>query len=136
MTNDLIPTSSAATNTTNYSLIQVENPGQSISQVPFNGANYDDWSRAFLLAIMAKGKEGYIDGTITKPAETDASYKQWRATNALVTAWIFNSMEISVRRQISSRPEPKLLWVDIKNRFCQGNDPRVYQLQADLIACR
>ncbi|KAK9713396.1 hypothetical protein RND81_06G024700 [Saponaria officinalis] len=24
----------------------------------------------------------------------------------------------------------------MKNRFCQGNDPRIFKLEADLIACR
>ncbi|XP_074314880.1 uncharacterized protein LOC141651052 [Silene latifolia] len=119
-----------------YSLIHVENPGNNITQVAFNGNNYDEWSRSFHLALLAKGKDGYIDGTVSKPADSAANYPTWRSTNALVTAWIFNSIEPSLRRTISYRPEAKLVWVDIKNRFCQGNDPRIYRLQADLIACR
>ncbi|XP_074315175.1 uncharacterized protein LOC141651357 [Silene latifolia] len=133
MTNSEVIPSSA---TQNFSIIQVENPGANITQVFFNGSNYDEWSRSFILAILAKGKDGYIDGSIVKPEETANTYQQWRSTNALVTAWIFNSIEPSLHNQISSRPEAKLLWTDIKNRFCQGNDPRVYQLQADLVACR
>ncbi|XP_074290259.1 uncharacterized protein LOC141616991 [Silene latifolia] len=119
-----------------YSIIHVENTGTNITQIAFNGSNYDEWSRSFSLALIAKGKEGYIDGTTSKPAETDASYPTWRSTNALVTGWIFNSIEPATRRTISTRSEAKQIWLDIKNRFCQGNDPRIFQLEADLIACR
>ncbi|XP_074318941.1 uncharacterized protein LOC141655787 [Silene latifolia] len=117
-------------------LIHVENPGAKITLTAFNGNNYDEWSHDFQLAILAKGKSGYIDGTIKKPKTTDTTFETWRSTNALVTAWIYNSIEYTLRKQISRRPEAKLLWDDIKNRFCQTNDARIYKLQADLMACR
>ncbi|XP_074265361.1 uncharacterized protein LOC141587788 [Silene latifolia] len=41
-----------------------------------------------------------------------------------------------MRREISLRPEAKLVWLDVKNRFCQANEARIYQLQNDLHACR
>ncbi|XP_074306286.1 uncharacterized protein LOC141641526 [Silene latifolia] len=85
---------------------------------------------------MAKGKLGYINGTIKKPSSTADSYESWESTNALVTLWIFNKIAPSVRKQISLRPEAKQVWEDIKNRFCQTNEARVYQLQAELMACR
>ncbi|XP_074318837.1 uncharacterized protein LOC141655668 [Silene latifolia] len=119
-----------------YSVVHIENPGHSISTVTFNGNNYDDWSRSFYLALMAKGKLGYINGAIKKPSATDDSYQNWESTNALVTLWIFNTIATSVRQQISLRPEAKQVWEDIKNRFCQTNETRVYQLQAELLACR
>ncbi|XP_074310508.1 uncharacterized protein LOC141646536 [Silene latifolia] len=120
----------------NYSFIHVENPSNNITQVMFNGHNYDEWSRTFLLALLAKGKSEFLDGTVTKPATTAANYQSWRSTNALVTAWIFNSLDTSIRKMISLRPEAKQVWTDIKNRFCQNNDARIYRLQADLLACR
>ncbi|XP_074310510.1 uncharacterized protein LOC141646538 [Silene latifolia] len=119
-----------------YSYIHVEHPGHSITPVVFNGNNYDEWSRSFHLAIMAKGKLGYIDGTITKPSSTAATFETWQSTNALVTMWIFNTIEPALRNQIALRPEAKQVWTDIKNRFCQINEAQIYQLQADLLACR
>ncbi|XP_074287990.1 uncharacterized protein LOC141613152 [Silene latifolia] len=120
----------------NYSFVHVENPNNNITPIIFNGQNYDEWFRAFLLALLAKGKSEYLDGTVTKPAVTAANYSAWRSTNALVTAWILNSLDSSIRRTISLRPEAKQVWTDIKNRFCQNNDASIYRLQADLLACR
>ncbi|XP_074269033.1 uncharacterized protein LOC141592318 [Silene latifolia] len=119
-----------------YSLVHVEHTGHSITPVVFNGNNYDEWSRSFHLALMAKGKLGYIDGTITKPSATSEKFETWQSTNALVTMWIFNTIESSLRRQISLRPEAKQVWLDLKNRFSQANEARVYQLQTELLACR
>ncbi|XP_074266547.1 uncharacterized protein LOC141589823 [Silene latifolia] len=99
----------------NYSIIHVENTGTNITNIVFNGTNYDEWARSFHLALLAKGKDGYIDGSIKKPVETATDFPTWRSTNALVTGWIFNSIETSTRRTISTRPEAR---------------------QADLLACR
>ncbi|XP_074271559.1 uncharacterized protein LOC141595490 [Silene latifolia] len=120
----------------NYSYIHVKNPGTNITQVFFNGKNYDKWSRTFNLALLAKGKLGYIDGTVVKPASTATNFEAWRSANALVTMWIFNSIDSSLRNQISLRPEAKQVWLDIRHRFCQQNDARIYHLQAELVACR
>ncbi|XP_074270985.1 uncharacterized protein LOC141594899 [Silene latifolia] len=126
------------TKTSSPSFVHIEHPVHSISPISFNDNNYDDWSRSFQLALMAKGKLGYIDGTIVyvKPSPTSDTFASWQAANALVTMWIFNTIESSLRRQISLRPEAKLVWSDIKNRFCHINEARIYQLQAELLACR
>ncbi|XP_074271100.1 uncharacterized protein LOC141595025 [Silene latifolia] len=119
-----------------YSIVHVEQTGQSITPVVFNGQNYDEWSWSFQLALLAKGKLGYIDGSVSKPSSTSDKFEQWQATNALVTMWIFNTLEKSLQRQIALRPEAKLVWEDIRNRFCQINKARIYQLQSELFACR
>ncbi|XP_074291315.1 uncharacterized protein LOC141618101 [Silene latifolia] len=125
-----------STKTSSYSVVHVEQTGTTITPIAFNGSNYDEWSRSFQLALMAKGKLGYIDGSISKPSDTSPNFENWKATNALVTMWIFNTLEPSLRRQTSLRPEAKQVWDDIKKRFCQVNEARIYQLQAELLACR
>ncbi|XP_074307302.1 uncharacterized protein LOC141642406 [Silene latifolia] len=120
----------------NYSVVHVEHTGHSITPVVFNGKNYDEWSRSFHLALIAKGKIGYINGTIIKPSPTSDKLESWTSTNALVTMWIFNTIAPGLRQQISLRPEAKHVWLDIKNRFSQSNEARIYQLQAELLACR
>ncbi|XP_074306365.1 uncharacterized protein LOC141641609 [Silene latifolia] len=122
--------------TPSYTMVHDEHMGHSITPVVFYGNNYDEWSRSFNLALMAKGKLGFIDGTINKPAAAADTFETWQSTNALVTMWIFNTIEPALHNQISLRPEAKQVWQDIKNRFNQINESRIYQLQADLLACR
>ncbi|XP_074306518.1 uncharacterized protein LOC141641768 [Silene latifolia] len=92
-------------NESSYNLIHVENTGSKITQIAFNGNNYDEWSQSFKLALLAKGKLGYIDGTITKPSDSDSKFESWRSANALVTLWIYNALESDVRKQIALRPK-------------------------------
>ncbi|XP_074318095.1 uncharacterized protein LOC141654882 [Silene latifolia] len=122
--------------TPSYNLVTVENTGQSITPIVFDGTNYDEWSRSFLLALLAKGKIGYVDGTISQPSSTSDTFASWQATNALVTMWIFNTMATPMRRQTTLRTEAKDIWLDLKNRFSQANEARIYQLQTDLHSCR
>ncbi|KAK9707200.1 hypothetical protein RND81_07G179200 [Saponaria officinalis] len=85
---------------------------------------------------MAKGKLGYIDGTITKPPDGSDKLGSWTETNALVTSWILASIESTLRSQISIKPEAITVWNDVKNRFSQDNEARIYQLESELLACR
>ncbi|XP_074294157.1 uncharacterized protein LOC141621944 [Silene latifolia] len=130
----LNPPDSNTSNAPHFTYVQVENPGANITQTIFNGNNYDEWSRDFHLALVAKGKEGFVDVTVTKP--TTGNIDSWRSQNALVTAWIFNSIDYSLRNSISRRPDAKQVWLDIRSRFFQNNDARIFRLQADLMACR
>ncbi|XP_074282810.1 uncharacterized protein LOC141607360 [Silene latifolia] len=129
-------TQTTSQNQSSVSVVQIENPGTRITHIAFNGNNYDEWSRSFRLALLAKDKMGYIDGTITKPAETSDDFKIWRSTNALVTAWLSNSIETELAKSISYRPEAKQVWENIKQRFSPENEARIYRLKAEIIACR
>ncbi|XP_074265757.1 uncharacterized protein LOC141588202 [Silene latifolia] len=123
-------------NTHSYSIVPVENPGTKITHVEFNGKNYDDWSRCFRLALLAKGKLDYIDGTISKPADNDPDFKAWRSANALVSAWIFNTIEADLRTSITLQDDANLLWTDIKQRFTVVNDAYIFQLENDINSCK
>ncbi|XP_074267769.1 uncharacterized protein LOC141591357 isoform X2 [Silene latifolia] len=128
--------SNSSHNSSVVSVIHSENPGTKISYVSFNGNNYDEWSRAFHLALLAKDKLGYIDGTIVKPSETASDFKLWRSTNALVTAWIYATIEPAIAKSISCRPEAKLVWDTIRLRFKQANEARIYRLKSEISTCR
>ncbi|KAK9723828.1 hypothetical protein RND81_05G028200 [Saponaria officinalis] len=130
------PTQNQSQTSSTVSVVQVENPGTKITHITFNGSNYDEWSRAFRLALLAKDKMGYMDGTIVKPAETADDFKIWRSTNALVMAWIYATIEGELAKSISYRPEAKQIWDNIRQRFSQENEARIYRLKAEISACR
>ncbi|XP_071695330.1 uncharacterized protein [Rutidosis leptorrhynchoides] len=55
-------------------LASSDHPGMTLTSTPFNGTNYLGWSRTIKMALGAKLKLGFIDGTIEKPAITDEDY--------------------------------------------------------------
>ena len=54
--------------------------------------NYNTWNSSILVALDAKSKLGFIDGSIPKPQETDPHYTAWCKCNGMVLAWLFNSL--------------------------------------------
>lgn len=56
--------------------------------------------------------------------------------NSILVAWIFNTIEPTLRSTITYMENVKELWDDLHQRFSIGNGPRVHQLKADLAACK
>lgn len=50
-----------------YDLSSSDNPGSVISQPLLKGSNYDEWAMNLRLALVARKKFGFVDGTIPQP---------------------------------------------------------------------
>ncbi|XP_041025344.1 uncharacterized protein LOC121265732 [Juglans microcarpa x Juglans regia] len=70
------------------------------------GDNYHTWRRSMLMALTAKNKVGFVDGSIAKPVEIAAS--------------------------VIYVESAKKVWSDLQERFSQGNGPRIFQLQKSI----
>ncbi|KAF8370039.1 hypothetical protein HHK36_031937 [Tetracentron sinense] len=68
--------------------------------------NYNSWKRAMVMALTAKNKIGFVDGSLTKPANSSDP----------LTSIIY----------IDTAAE---MWTDLHDRFSQHNGPRIFQLQ-------
>ncbi|GJZ64779.1 retrovirus-related pol polyprotein from transposon TNT 1-94 [Tanacetum coccineum] len=49
-------------------LASFDHPGMMLTNTPFNGGNFLGWSRTIKMALGAKLKLGFIDGSLPKPA--------------------------------------------------------------------
>lgn len=87
-TSTLTPTDAAATATMNvitevrrtispYDLTSADNPGAVISHPLLKGINYDEWACGMKTALTSRKKFGFLDGTITKPAEGSPDLEDW-----------------------------------------------------------
>ncbi|PWA93857.1 hypothetical protein CTI12_AA066750 [Artemisia annua] len=52
-------------------LASSDHPGMMLTNTPFNGSNFLGWSRTIKMALGAKLKLGFIDGSLAKPPVTD-----------------------------------------------------------------
>ncbi|XP_022857968.1 uncharacterized protein LOC111378917 [Olea europaea var. sylvestris] len=64
-----------------YYLHYGDNTGMQLISIMLSEDNYTTWSRAVIIALSVKNKEGFIDGSIVKPAENDLLYGAWRRCN-------------------------------------------------------
>lgn len=54
-------------NNDTFNLQNSDNPSMKLITVPLNGKNYLSWSRSMTLALRAKEKLGFIDGSCKIP---------------------------------------------------------------------
>ncbi|GKB05824.1 retrovirus-related pol polyprotein from transposon TNT 1-94 [Tanacetum coccineum] len=69
-----------------------DHPGMILTNTPFNGSNFHGWSRNIKMALGAKLKLGFIDGSCVKPATASDDLQRWIRCDYMVTCWILNSM--------------------------------------------
>ncbi|XP_074306212.1 uncharacterized protein LOC141641452 [Silene latifolia] len=121
---------------TPYTILNTDNPGASICSLPLTKTNYDEWPYVMHTALLAKQKLGLINGSIKAPTETSDDYDPWLSLNALAVSWIRNSIDPDLRSTVSKQDVAKILWEEFWERFSKNDEARIYQLQADLMACK
>ena len=52
-----------------YDLTSADNLGVVISHPLLKGTNYDEWACGMKMALTSRKKFGFLDGTISKPAD-------------------------------------------------------------------
>ena len=52
-------------------------PGLSLVSTPLTGSNYNPFSRAMTMALIAKNKMCFVNGSVFKPEIDDQSYNFW-----------------------------------------------------------
>jgi hypothetical protein len=124
--------------TTNNQPTQITNMGDNISDPltlhhsdspelvlvskPLEGHNYGQWSCSMRIALNAKNKLGFIDGTIKPPASTDAKSAIWQKCNDIVLSWILQSLNPDIASSVLYCTNASMVWNDLKDWFSQSND--------------
>ena len=69
-----------------YFLHNGDHPGLNLVSNLLTGANYHTWRRAMLMALTAKNKVGFVDGTISRPMSHDLIYGAWNRCNNMISS--------------------------------------------------
>jgi hypothetical protein len=84
-------------------------------------------------ALGAKLKFEFLDGTIPMSADPfDPSFCSWNRCNMLIHSWIMNSVAPSIAQSIVFMENASDVWLDLKERFSQGDPVRVSELQQEI----
>ncbi|KAI5342448.1 hypothetical protein L3X38_010323 [Prunus dulcis] len=109
-----------------------DSPGLVLVSKPLEGHNYDQWSRSMLIALSAKNKLGFIDGTIKSPASTDAKSAIWQRCNDMVLLWILQSLHPNIASSVLYCTSASMVWNDLKDRFSQSTESRIYEIRQEI----
>ncbi|KAF7131949.1 hypothetical protein RHSIM_Rhsim09G0112600 [Rhododendron simsii] len=114
-----------------------DSPTAVLVSPPLNGDNYGSWLRAITMALRAKNKVGFVDGSIEKPgADKEKEVSRWERCNDLVASWILNSVSDEIRSSILYAHTARAIWIDLSDRFLQSNAPQIYQLKQSISALK
>jgi hypothetical protein len=106
-----------------------DSPSTVLVSQTLNGDNYSTWRRSMEMALTAKNKVSFIDGTILKPSSNDPSFLAWVWCNTMVLSWILNSVSTKIANSVVFIVFTSAMWSDLQERFSQSNGPRIFQLQ-------
>lgn len=67
-----------------FHLTSGDNPGLSIISENLDGMNYDNWSIAMNIALDAKNKLVFVDGSLVRPLESHPTFRIWSRCNSMV----------------------------------------------------
>ncbi|KAL0426173.1 UNVERIFIED_CONTAM: hypothetical protein Sradi_1152100 [Sesamum radiatum] len=109
-----------------------DHPGMVLVADPLVGSNYLLWSRSVRVALTAKMKLSFIDGSYPKPAEGTGDFKQWLRTDSMVFSWIMNCISKDISKAFYYAKSARRLWLDLESRFGQSNGPMIYNLQRQI----
>ncbi|KAF8404090.1 hypothetical protein HHK36_008970 [Tetracentron sinense] len=109
-----------------------DNPGTILVSQPLNGDNYATWSRSMSMALSAKNKTGFIDGSMPKPNASSTKYSLWVRCNNMVSSWLLNSINPDLAHSVLYIDSAYEIWTDLKERFSQSNAPRIFQIKRSI----
>ncbi|XP_031402520.1 uncharacterized protein LOC116212069 [Punica granatum] len=119
-----------------YHLTSSDNTGTQVIACILNEDNYLAWSRAMLIVLRARNKLPFIDGSLEKTEEEDPLRERWERCNSTLLAWIFNTMEERLQATVAYAIDAKGLWDDLKERYSEGNQSRVFQIKTEICLLR
>ncbi|KAA8522060.1 hypothetical protein F0562_012626 [Nyssa sinensis] len=91
-----------------FYLHQFDQLGVVLVTQPLNEENYGTESRAMIMALSAKNKESFINGTIQKPSSTSTTkLQQWARCNNLVKSWLLNSISYDIGASVIYNEDEK-----------------------------
>ncbi|KAL0333051.1 UNVERIFIED_CONTAM: hypothetical protein Scaly_2206600 [Sesamum calycinum] len=85
-------------------------PSMVLVSTPLVGNNYLMWSRSVKVALTAKMKLSFIDGTYLKPIGNVEECKQWIRIDSMVFSWIMNSISKDIAKAFFHAKSARSLW--------------------------
>lgn len=79
---------------------------------------------------------GFIDGTIIALEAESTDFDQWGIVNSMLVAWIYNTLDVSIRSTVSLPDHVQVMWEDLRDRYSLGNGPRVHELKNQIVECK
>ena len=94
--------------------------------------NFLQWKFSIQIALGAKKKIGFIDGTSKKPDTAGTELDDWISNDCMVRSWLLNAISKDIVSAFVFSTTAHELWLDLEEHFGEINGPLIYQLQRQI----
>ncbi|XP_050222723.1 uncharacterized protein LOC126672815 [Mercurialis annua] len=115
-----------------YFLHPGENPSLVLVSTLLDGGNYHKWYRSMRMALLSKNKFKFVDGSISVRNRDDVSFEIWERCNTMVMSWLYRAVTSTIDESISCLDSAYEIWNDLRDRFSQGDNYRIGDLQEEI----
>ncbi|KAI3700839.1 hypothetical protein L2E82_45478 [Cichorium intybus] len=115
-----------------YYLGSSDNPGTVLVSSVFNGNGFSSWKRSMTIALAAKNKIAFVDGSISRPPLDDSNYSTWFRVNSMVISWLLNSLHPTIAQSVLFLQTANEIWKELNHRYEQTDGALIYQIQQQL----
>lgn len=77
------------------------------------------------IALLAKNKLGFVDGSYSRESMQSIFQTQWDRCNMIVLSWILNSLNIDLSVRIVFATNVSQVWKDLKERYNNVDGSRI-----------
>lgn len=98
-----------------------------ISEV-LDGTKFSSWKIEMSIALDAKNKIAFVDGSLPRPLETHPSFRIWSRCNSMVKYWLLTSVTKQIHQSILRFNDASEIWNDLLMRFHITSIPHSYSL--------
>lgn len=110
-----------------------DTPELSPVSVQLTGSNnYSIWSIGMLVALLAKNKLGFINGSCWREDLDPTLHHLWDLCNDFVFSWIMNVVSRDLLNTIIYSTSAYLVWKDLNERFNKVNGSKQNQLHKEI----
>ncbi|PNX80561.1 hypothetical protein L195_g036565 [Trifolium pratense] len=102
------------------------------SSLKLTNSNFPAWSVQFNALLVGYDLIGYVDGTNTSPATTDATYTRWKRQDQLILHAIISSVDASIITMLGNVKNSKQAWDTLTKMFASKTRSRIMHLKERL----
>ncbi|KAL5580026.1 hypothetical protein UlMin_012468 [Ulmus minor] len=112
-----------------FHLSNGDHPGLSLLSNLLVGNNYNSWSCVITMALVAKNKLCFVDGSLPCPFMDDPFYTSRSRCHSMIVSWILHDVSKEIAESIMYIDNYVDTWNDLHDRFHQSNGPRIFQIK-------
>ncbi|XP_076938462.1 uncharacterized protein LOC143606649 [Bidens hawaiensis] len=108
-----------------------DHPGMVLVSKSFDAYGFGAWRRAMSIALAAKNKLTFVNGSTVRPTDL-SQIALWNRCNDMVISWILNTLSQEISAIVLYVAYAHQLWLELNDHYEQGNGAKFYQLQKSL----